>query len=240
VIPVRISFPGQLNNAIAATQSITATAGGGVILNGSVAVRSNTTPSATTASSIIGSNQPVVLAGVARPVTIFASSSATNCIFTVIGQDLRGNTITATVIGGTGGATPSTAAALATTNGVDFHIVQGVVSSASVGNFTVGFGATGVTNFFPVSMGANPQTLSVGGIVTATFLTYTVEFTYDNIQTATAPNVATTGAIANIATTSLFAGLTASTAPVTGVRGSVSGNTASSGGVTFVFAQSGY
>lgn len=239
MIPVRISFPGQLNNAIAATQSITATAGGGVVLNGSIALRSNISPSATTASSITGSNQPVVMAGVARPVTIFATTSATNCVFTVIGLDLRGNVITATINGASGGGASATVPNnLATTSGVDFHIVNGVVSSASVGNFTVGFGATGVTNFYVTDPYKAPFMVVAGADTSATLTTYTIETTYDNIQTTTTPVVATTGAVSNIATTTLYAGFTATVGAITGLRGSVSGNSAS-GGITFQFVQSG-
>lgn len=236
--PYRITFPAQSNNAIAATQSITATAGGGVILNGSLAPRSNLTPSATTASTVNGSWLPVNLGGIARPVTVFATTSATNCIFTVIGRDLRGNLITATFVGASGAATASSVASLATST-VDFAIVLGVVSSASIGNFTVGTGATGVTNFYQTVPDKTPFQIMVGGTVTATLLTYSVEHTFDNVQTTTSPTVATNGPVVNIATTSFFSGYSATGVPVTAVRGSISGNSATSGGVTFTFIQSG-
>lgn len=241
MLPINITFPGQSANAIAATQSITATAGGGVILNGSLAPIGNLTPSATTAASTSFrfSNQPVVLAGIARTVAIFATTSATNCIFTVVGQNLRGDTITATVLGASGGgATATVANSVATTNGVDFHVITGVVSSGSIANFTVGTGATGVTNWCKPSVAANPQFISVGANLTVTGQTVSVESTQDGIQSSTNPTTVTNGPISNIVVTT-FAGYTATNAPVGAIRGSVSGNLATSA-TKFVFIQAGY
>ncbi len=236
MLPVRISFPGQSSNAIAATQSITATAGGGVILNGALAPAGNITPSATTATSISQFSRPVELAGIARTVSIFATTSATNCIFTVVGLDLRGNVITATIIGASGGVTATAPAALSTTSGVDFHIITGVISSGSIANFTVGTGATGVTNWVVADLFKNPFSMTVGAsVLTATTTTYTVQDTPDNVQTATAPSVfanATLNTIATLALESNYA------FPVAAVRGIVSTNSAT-GGVQFFFTQAG-
>lgn len=237
MIPFRISFPGQTSNAIAATQSITATAGRGVILNGSLAPPWNLTPSATTASSINGSNMPVQLPGMLRPITVFATSSVTNCIFTVYGADDRGNTITATFTGASGGSTAATDA-IATGSGTDFAIVYGINCSASAGNFTVGYGATGVTTWYETTAYVSPFQLTVGGQLTATTTTYSVVHTYDNIQTSTSPATVTTGPVSNLATITFFAGYSATSSPVAAVRGMVTGNSAT-GGVTFIFTQAG-
>lgn len=237
MIPVRINFPGQSSNAIAATQSITATAGGGVILNGALAPIGNITPSATTATSISQFDKAVVLSGIARTISIFATSSATNCIFTIVGQDLSGNTITATVIGASGGgATATIPNNLATTNGVDFHIITGVISSASVGNFTVGTGATGETNWLISDLYKTPFSMTVGAsALTATTTTYSVQDTPDNVQTATAPNVFANATINSIATVALESNYAF---PVSAVRGIVTTNSAT-GGVQFFFNQAG-
>lgn len=240
MIPFVISFPGQSSNAIAATQTITATAGGGVILNGSLSPGPgrNLTPSATQTSTastmVIAGLQPVELRGIARTVTVFATTSATNCIFTVTGLDFRGNVITATFVGASGGSTAATDS-LATGSGTDFHVILAIKSSASVANFTVGTGATGVTNFCVMDTYKTPFNVTVGGNLTATTTTYTVQKTFDNVQTTTTPAVFANATVSAIATTSLYG---SETVPCTAIRGSVSSNSAT-GGVVFQFIQAG-
>lgn len=236
--PIIITFPaGPNGNAVAATQTITATAGAGVILNGSAAPVGNLTPSATTASSIGPTNQSVVFPGIARPATIFATFTATGVVFTIVGRDLRGNTITATIIGASGG-TASTATDVnnvATTNGTDFNVITGVITSASFGPFSVGYGATGETQWCQMDVFKNPFNMTVGGELTATTTTYTIQDTPDNVQTVTNPVTFNHTTIANIATTSLESNYAY---PARFVRGVVSTNSAT-GGVTFFFTQAG-
>lgn len=235
MIPVRITFPGQNSNAICATQTVTASAGGGVILNGSLAPIGNITPSATTATAVSQFDNPVVLSGIARPLTVFATSSATGVVFTFVGIDLRGNVITATITGASGGSSSATDA-IATTSGTDFHIVTGVRTSASFANFTIGTGATGETNWIVSDLYKTPFSMTVGAsVLTATTTTYSVQDTPDNVQTATAPATfqnATINAIATAALESNYA------FPVSAVRGVVSTNSAT-GGVQFFFNQAG-
>lgn len=191
--PVVLTFPNPSYSAVSATQSITASAGGFAILNGSLAPVGNLTPSASTPTDA-SFYKPVVLKGIARPVTIFATSSATAVVFTVIGRDLYGNVITATITGASGGSSSATDA-VATTNGVDFNIVTAVKLSASMGNFTIGTGATGVTNWVPLDQWKNPFNVGIA-VVTATIAAVTIQDTPNSPglipnwpNTATAPTV---------------------------------------------------
>ena len=233
--PVQIIFPGTSANSIAATQSITATANGFVILNGGLAPVGNLTPSASTPTN--SSNvKPVTLAGIARTVNVFATFSATAIIFTVGGYDLNNNFITATFNGASGGAATATSPnTLATSNGVDFHIVSFVQASASVGPISVGTGATGETNWRVMDYYKCPFNVTVGGKLTATTTTYSILDTPDNVQTATAPTTFTNAVINGIATTSLESNYAY---PVNAIRGIVTSNSAS-GGVTFFINQAG-
>lgn len=234
MIPVVINFPGSSNNSIALSQSITASAGGGVILNGALAPFGNITPSATTATNSSQFAKPVLLAGIARPVTITSTTTATAVVFTVIGQDLLGNTITATIIGASGGSTTASDST-ATTSGTDFHVVTAVKTSASSTAFSVGTGATGITNWIVTDLYKTPFSLTVGGEVSATTTTYSIQDTPDNVNTATAPVVFTNATINNIATTSLESNYAF---PARAVRGIVTTNSAT-GGVSFFFTQAG-
>lgn len=234
MIPVRVTFPGTASTGIAAAQTFTAAAGGGFILNGTLAPVGNLTPSATTATKVSQFDRPVVLAGIARPLTITSTTSATNCVFTVVGLDLLGNVITATIVGASGGS-GTASDTTATTNAVDFHIVTGVLTSGSCSAVSIGTSATGETNWFVCDTFKSSFNLTVGADLTATTTTYSVQQTWDNVQTATAPVTITNATISAISTTSLYAAVTQ---PTAAVRGIVTTNSAT-GGCVFQFVQSG-
>jgi hypothetical protein len=185
---ITFSFPAASVNAIAATQSITASAGGGVILNGSLAPIGNLTPSATTATS--GSyltNKPFTLSGIARPVTISATSSATGVVFTVVGFDARGIAQTASFLGASGGS--STASDFtATGSGTDFTIITAVQTSASMGNFTVGIGATGSSRWIETQIFSNPFNIAIS-VNPATSGPITIQDTPDDANAAAPVNI---------------------------------------------------
>lgn len=192
---IQITFPTQNASAICATQTITATAGGFLVLNGSLASPNNfnapassTTAAISPFSTTAADNQPyqfVTLPNIARPLTSFATSTATGVVFKAFGLDLLGNFITASWIGASGGS--STASdAVATGSGTDFHVVQAISLSASMANVTIGTGVTGTCLWLRTDTFVNPFNMTIS-VVTPTSQPVTVQNTPDNPGTVTAP-----------------------------------------------------
>lgn len=193
---VQISFPTASVNAICATQTVTATAGAFLVLNGGLASINNfnAAASATQPAVLIYASSPVnnpqyqfvTLPGIARTITSFATSSATGVVFKAFGNDLLGNFITASWTGASGGSSTATDA-VATGSGTDFHVIQAISVSASMANFTIGTGASGASLWLQGDQFVDPFNMSIS-IVTASSQPVTIQDTPDNVNTVTSPN----------------------------------------------------
>lgn len=115
----------------------------------------------------------------AQKVSITSVASEVARTFTITGTDLYGRSQTEDVTGGGAGATVKTAGYYKTVTAVS-------VDDATTGAITVGSGNEGVDITIPTDWRENDFRLSLAVVLSAgATLTYTVEYTLDNIQDAT-------------------------------------------------------
>jgi len=170
--PAVFTIPVPVVNAICATQSFTATSQT-VVINGSLKDPKY--------------YRAFVGAGIQRTINIFCTGNISTSTFTITGFDLRGTALTTSFAGPTGNVTATTPGALATC-GTEFYEVSNVTcGTAATTPFTVGTGATGVTNWVQGDVNKNPFAMTVA-VITTTYA-ITVQDTPDNVQSTSSPNV---------------------------------------------------
>ena len=180
--PITFSFPTITQNEICATQFTTAT-DQSLLINGSLAVVN------------AKGQYPYALApGIQRPVAIFSTGNIETSTFTITGYDCRATgLLSTTLIGPTGTATQ-------TQTTTEFNrVVSVTVGAVSLATFTVGFGASGSTNWVNPNKFQDPfnVTISVANVGTGAPITVqdtpldlnvtapTAAFTYNHTVLAT-------------------------------------------------------
>lgn len=150
---VTLAYTAAAANNIAASQS---PGSGAITINGSLATGGVATLDA------------------ARRVIITSGGNDTGITFTVNGTNRNGNTLTEAVTGASGAAATTTQ---------DFATVTSVTHTGSVATtVTVGTSGVGSSQWFAVDWRANPISIGIGVVVSGT-INYTVEYTYDNVNT---------------------------------------------------------
>ncbi len=113
-------------------------------------------------------------------VSVFSTGNISTVVFTITGTDRNGNAQTATVTGVNNNAVATV---------VDFAKVTRIATSATVGtNVTVGTNGVASTQWWlgDYKMGGSPLIYSIS-LSTGAVLTYTAEFTTDNLNDQTVP-----------------------------------------------------
>ena len=175
--PVVFSIPAPDYNGIAATQNITTSTGGYVVINGDL---SNALSEMNSAGGF-----RATLPGIQRSIGIFSTGDISAVVFYASGVDTNGRVVTASFAGASGGS--SAASDSFATFTAEFHIINTLFSTAAATSmFTVGTGATGATRFWTADTFANPFNVTVG-VLTATICSITVQDTPQNPNTSTAP-----------------------------------------------------
>lgn len=175
---VSFSYPAADGNAIAATQNITTSTGGYVVLNGDYAfypagVRGFAAPYA------------AVPGGVQRTIGVFSTGTLTAVVFYASGLDTNGRVVTASFAGASGGSSAATDSFATFT--AEFAQVNAIFcTSAATSLFTVGVGATGSTRWVMSDTWKTPFSVAVT-VVTATGRSVTVQSTQDDPNVATSP-----------------------------------------------------
>lgn len=200
------SFPTLTGNEITSTQTTTASAT--LPLNGSL-------------SNIGRLNEPgvayvpaVTLPGIARTIQVYSTGNIGTSTFAFTGLDIRGVAVATSFAGPTGTAIP-------THSTTEFAVVfTASAQTAATSNFTIGFGATGSTNWLHPDAFATPFSMNVS-VTTGTSAPILIQDTPDD------PNVA---APVNIFTNLTFATVTVSTqaaytSPVAFVRAIITATT---------------
>ena len=124
----------------------------------------------------------VVLPGIQRTVSITCAADISGVDFTIVGTDLRGNAVTETLAGPD--TTPTTVETTA-----QYHTITSITVDGAVGtNTTIGTGTTGQTNWFTLDYYITPFNVGLG-VVVANTINYTVQYTFDDVQTDTSPSV---------------------------------------------------
>lgn len=180
------------DNGVCASQ--TPLAGGAMTINGAL------------------SSGGVATFDVARRVLFTFAADESGRTFTVTGPNRNGTAISEEVAG---------TAATAMTEQDFAGVTEVTIDDASAGAIIVGTGTVGSSKWIPVSVNLNPFSVGVGCVVGGT-VNYTVEHTYDDVQSNTAN--ATAFSSATIAAKSTdFDG--AYTSPVRAVRLKVNSGT---------------
>lgn len=197
---ITFSFPTQTGNEITATQVTTASAT--LPLNGSL-------------SNITQLNQPVNAAipqaspgpGISRCILVYSSGNISTSTFTFTGFDIRGVAVSTSFAGPTGTAVP-------TKSTTEFAVVlTASCQTAATTNFTIGFGASGLTNWVRADQFVTPFALQCSANP-ATSAPITVQDTFQDPNSA-APTIIFTGPLSAVT----VATQAAYTAPVSWVRG---------------------
>lgn len=226
--PTIFSFPASNFNAIAATQTATAVAGGTIVING--ASRDFTQLQTGVFSATPGG-------GIQRTLGVFSTGNMATIVFYASGLDLRGVAVSASYVGPSGGSSTATDAFATFSTGGNFEFARVNTITCTVSatmTFTVGWGATGSTNFVQMDSFKNPFSVGVA-VVTATIASVTIQDTPSNPNTTSNPTVfnhsTLAGVVANQESNYAF--------PVRYVRGIVSTNSATGVGSTITIIQSG-
>ena len=174
--PITFSFPTITQNEICATQTTTAT-DQGLVINGSL--------SNFNLLNGQGYSPAAIAVGVQRPVAIFSTGNISTSTFTISGFDCRATgLLTTSFIGPTGTATQ-------TQSSTEFNRVTAIrVGTLASISFTVGFGASGSTNWVNLNKFQNPFNVTLS-IVTSTGVPITVQDTPLDLNT-TVPTAAST------------------------------------------------
>jgi len=225
---VSFSYPASDANAIAATQNITTSTGGYVLLNGDYAFYPQ-------GSQAIGTAYAPIPGGVQRTIGVFSTGDISAVVFFASGLDTNGRVVTASFVGASGGSSTATDA-FATALGEWAQVNVLYCTSAATSNFTAGVGATGSTRWLMADTWKTPFAVTMT-VVTATGRAITLQNTMDD------PNIATSPTTFDHATGSLTANTQAYyTSPVRFIRGIITTGTGAltgSGTTTLSVQQSG-
>jgi hypothetical protein len=168
--PVTYSYPTAVFNAVAATQSWTTSTGSYVVLNGSLTQQVQGT--------VDGSQRYAVLPGIQRTIGIFSTGNLSAVVFYASGTDTRGQVVTASFAGPSGGS--STASDAFATFTSEFNQINYLYATAAATSaFTVGVGATGSTRWTMTDYYIAPFAMTVA-VNTASSLPVTVQDTPQN------------------------------------------------------------
>lgn len=172
---IQFTYPIPVVNSVAATQTTTAS-NTAIVLNGSL---SNIANIANLYGGYVAQATPGP--GIQRTVTITSTGNISTSTFTITGFDLRATGLLSTTVTGPNNATA--------TSGTEFarvlSITPGTLASS---NFTVGFGATGSTQWVTPNRFANPFNMSLT-VVTVTSAPVTLQDTPDDVQTNPSPTI---------------------------------------------------
>lgn len=163
---------GGLVNVVSATQSFTAS-NQTVLLNGSF---SNVAALNGRAPFIA---QAVVSPGIQRTLTITSTGNISTSTFTIAGFNIQGTAVSTTLTGPNNGTATTTAEFAAVTS-----VTVGTTASST---FTVGFGASGSTNWVQTDRFKNPFAVTISVVPGATTQPVTIQNTEDDVNTVASP-----------------------------------------------------
>lgn len=133
----------------------------------------------------------VAILDAARRVIVTSGGDDTGISFVIVGTNRNGNALTQTITGANGAAATTTQ---------DFKTVTSITPSGSVAStVTAGTSGVGSSQWYSADTFSNPFNLGIGVVVTGT-INFTVEYTYDNVNspyTATFPTVFSITALAS-------------------------------------------
>lgn len=168
--PVTYSYPTQTFTAVAAAQSWTSATGSYVVLNGSLSQQVQGTSDL--------DQRFALFPGIQRTIGIFSTGNLSAVVFYASGTDTRGQVVTASFIGPSGGS--STASDAFATMTAEFNKVNYIyATSIASSSFSVGVGATGSTRWTMTDYFVAPFAMTVA-VNTATSLPITVQDTPQN------------------------------------------------------------
>lgn len=202
--PFIATFPKAAVASICALQTTAGAAS--LVINGTLATAKNAGGASIPASVTLPLLQTVV--------TLTSTADLSGVNFTIAGVDNQGVAVTATRAGPNNNTVATTA---------QYHVITSVTVDGAVGtSVSVGTGTVGTTAWFKVDRFQNPASIGIANVITAT-ASWTVNYTYDNIETVTSPTVFAIPALTAIAST-LDGTLGVPAQAIQGVMNSSSGN----------------